>query len=175
MSTADLAEDHLGQQRIFALPTAPVVCTSVAVVSCHGGAGTSTLVAQLGPHAHDAGPLTAATDTVELGGQAVIVVARGTACGARQAVDAAAALLRAGAVPVVAVVSDGPWPEPLAARARLRALSGHVPVIRVPYIARWRFEDTPSVTPARYERAVTKLRAAYCRCTDHPNDAQPTA
>lgn len=151
-------------------------CTPVVVFSCHGGAGTTTLIEQLGANAHEGGPINPANTVVDVAGEAVIVVARGTATGSRLAVEATAALRGAGATSVVvAVVSDGPWPEPLAARARLRALSGHVPVVRVPYIARWRFEDTPSAVPARYERAVTKLRAAYCRCTDHPNDARATA
>jgi hypothetical protein len=161
-------DDH--QQRVPHDVTAAAgshPCSAVLVVSCHGGAGTTTLVGQLGATAHDGGRA-AALSPQELVGQAVIVVARGTASGARQAVEAAAALLHAGAIPVVAVVSDGPWPEPLAARTRLRALSGHVHVVRVPYISRWRFEDTPCSVPDRYMRSVTKLRAAYCRCTDRP-------
>jgi hypothetical protein len=169
------ATGFLQQRGASAASPARSACTPVVVFSCHGGAGTTTLVGQLGADAHEAGPINPAT-LAGVASRAVIVVARGTATGSRLAVEAAAALRSAGATSlVVAVVSDGPWPEPLAARARLRALAGHVPVIRVPYIARWRFEDTPSVIPARYERAVTRLRAAYCRCTDHPNDTQATA
>jgi hypothetical protein len=140
--------------------------TPVVVFGCHGGAGTTTLAGLLGPNAHEAG-LDDQAAVADVAGRAVIVVARGTAAGCRLAVCAAARLTSAGADPVVvAVVADGPWPEPLAARARLRALAGHVPVVRVPYVARWRFEDSPTVVPARYDRAVVRLRAAYCRCTD---------
>lgn len=158
-------------------PTGPIAgvahgCSSVLLVGCHGGAGTTTLTGQLAPLGHETDRETLAG--MDLAGQAVIVVARSTAAGTRHAADTITQLLQAGAAPLVAVVADGPWPEPLAARARIRALSGHVPVVRVPYITRWRFEDTPSTVPDRYERAVTRLRAAYCRCTEHP-DVRRTA
>src|SRR5438270_5734137 len=143
MTTSALLDDQT---------TRPPQCTPVVVFGCHGGAGTTTLVGQLGPQAREAGRLSPAA-TVDVVGSAVIVVVRGTAAGSRLAVDLVTALRAAGtATVVVAVVADGPWPEPLAARARLRALAGHVPVVRIPYIARWRFEDRPSVVPARYER-----------------------
>jgi hypothetical protein len=174
MKTFDDLQPQVPRQSDLTNPAVSHPCSPVLVLSCHGGAGTTTLADQLGSTAHE-GDRADALSRQDLLGQAVIVVARGTASGARQAVDAAAALLQAGAIPVVAVVSDGPWPEPLAARARLRALSGHVRVVRVPYIARWRFEDIPSTVPDRYLRAVTKLRAAYCRCTDRPADVQRTA
>jgi hypothetical protein len=136
------------------------------VYACHGGAGTTTLAAHLGA-AQEAGSISPAGLTAATG-RAAVAVTRGTAAGSRLAVEAATALRAAGASKiVVAVVADGPWPEPLAARARLRALAGHVPVVRVPYIARWRFEDTPTAVPARYERALGRLRAAYCACADH--------
>jgi hypothetical protein len=145
----------------------PARCTPVLVFGCHGGAGATTLATQLGL-AHEAGRISPQT-LAAAGGRAVVVVTRGTAVGSRLAVDAVAALRNAGAARVVvAVVADGPWPEPLAARARLRALAGHAPVIRIPYITRWRFEDTPSEVPARYERALGRLRAAYCTCADRP-------
>jgi len=149
-------------------------CTPVVVYGCHGGAGATILTAHLGS-AREAGPIT--PDTLSLAaGRAVVVVARGTVAGSRLAIDAAAALQAAGAATiVVAVVADGPWAEPLAVRARLRALSGHVPVVRVPYIARWRFEDTPSFIPACYERALARLRDAYCACRDGHLANQATA
>lgn len=151
----------------------PARCTPVLVIGGHGGAGTTTLVGQLGPQAREAGRIGPAVEDVV--GSAVIVVVRGTAAGAGHAVDAVGRLRAAGAATVVvAAVGDGPWPEPLAARARLRALAGHVPVVRIPYVARWRFEDVPSSVPACYERAVTRLRAAYCGCTDH-HDQRATA
>jgi len=144
---------------------APDRCTPVLVFGCHGGAGTTTLAAHLGL-AHEAGDIGAAPASAA--GRAVVAVTRGTAAGSRLGVEAAKTLRASGASKVVvAVVADGPWPEPLAARARLRALAGHVPVVRVPYITRWRFEDTPSTVPAPYERALARLRAAYCSCTDH--------
>src|SRR5262245_3112683 len=121
-------------------PATRADCTPVVVYACHGGAGTTTLAAHLGA-AQAAGPISPASLTAA-GGRAVIVVTRGTAAGSRLAVEAVNALRAASASKiVVAVVGDGPWPEPLAARARLRALAGHVPVVPVPYIARWRFED----------------------------------
>jgi hypothetical protein len=151
-------------------PATGAGCTPVVVYACHGGAGTTTLAALIGA-AHEAGPISPASLTAAAG-RAVVAVTRGTAAGSRLAADAANALRAGGASKiVVAVVGDGPWPEPLAARARLRALAGHVPVVRVPYIARWRFEDEPSVVPARYERALGRLRAAYCACADHHRQA----
>lgn len=148
------------------LPAVRAGCTPVVVFACHGGAGTTTLAGQL-PAAHEVGRIGPAT-LEAAAGRAVVAVTHGTAAGSWLAVEAASALRNAGATKVVvAVVADGPWPEPLAARARLRALAGHVPVVRIPYIARWRFEDTPSTVPARYERALGRLRAAYCGCADH--------
>ena len=154
------------QQRFTDAADTPAVCTSVVVYGCHGGTGATTLATQLGL-AREAGRISPQT-LDGAAGRTAIVVTRGTAVGSRLAVDAAAALRDAGAARVVvAVVADGPWPEPLAARARLRALAGPAAVIRIPYITRWRFEDTPSEVPARYERALARLRAAYCACADH--------
>lgn len=64
---------------------------------------------------------------------------------------------------MLVVVGDGPWPEPAAARARLRMLAGRVgTVVRVPYVVRWRYVDDPLAAPLprRVAAAVEQIRAA---------------
>src|SRR3989440_1809880 len=94
-------------------PATEVGCTPVIVYGCHGGAGTTTLASHLG-FADEAGRISPAT-LAAAAARAVVIVTRGTAAGSRLAVEAVAALRAAGAATVVvAVVADGPWPEPLA-------------------------------------------------------------
>lgn len=82
-----------------------------------------------------------------------VLVCRATPWGARHAARTVAALADAtgdvGHVIVVAV-ADGPWPEPGASKARLRVLSGRVPVERLPYVTRWRFAEQSVGLPSKY-------------------------
>ncbi len=161
------------------------------VVAAHGGAGATALASQLadvlGPSAVDEPAWDAAgrlvgTGTSRANGDRplaswgrvpAVVVASGTAYGTRRAMAKAAELRsRYGVAVVVAIVADGPLAEPIAVRARLRALSAEVDaVVRVPYVPRWRFEDEPSETPARYRAAVAAIASAITQASAKPSGA----
>ncbi len=156
------------------------------VVAAHGGAGATTLAghlaAQLGagveePLLDEAGRLVGAGERANgqrqlasWGQVPAVVVASGTAYGTKRAIARSSDLRTRYGVPVVvAVVGDGPLPEPIAVRARLRALATEVEaVIRVPYVSRWRFEDRPSETPDRYRAAVAEIVAVLQQCSSRP-------
>jgi hypothetical protein len=137
-----------------------------AVVACHGGAGASTLVRMLAPD--PALDLALVRHWADFRRRwhlyPLVLVTRGTAAGAGAAVSAVAAAGAAGARPaVLAVVGDGPWPQPAAARARLRLLGPRVgAVVRIPYVTRWRYLDDPlddGPLPDRVAAAVAAVRA----------------
>lgn len=153
------------------------------VVAAHGGAGATTLAshlaAQMGagveePSLDGAGRLVGAKgrangqrQLASWGQVPAVVVASGTAYGTKRAMARSAELRSRYGVPVVVgVVTDGPLAEPIAVRARLRALSAEVEaVVRVPYVPRWRFEDSPTETPDRYRLAVGEIVAVLQHCT----------
>ena len=155
------------------MPTA----LAARVVAAHGGAGATTLATHLAaqlqaaveePQLDEAGRLVGAGERANgqrqlasWGQVPAVVVASGTAYGTKRAVARSGELRTRYGVPVVvAVVADGPLPEPIAVRARLRALGSEVEaVIRVPYVSRWRFEDGPSEIPDRYRAAVAEIVA----------------
>ncbi len=161
------------------------------VVAAHGGAGATTLAShladQLGASAVDEPAWDAARRLVGTGTSRAngdrplaswgrvpaVVVASGTASGTRRAMAKAAELrARYGVAVVVAIVADGPLAEPIAVRARLRAVSAEVDaVVRVPYVPRWRFEDEPSETPARYRAAVAAIASAITQASAKPSGA----
>lgn len=92
----------------------------------------------------------------------LLLVARGTADGLEQAVARVQQMLqgsRGWHSVHLAVVDDGWGPSPVAARARVRSLRPHLAaVVRVPYVARWRYEDPPHLVPSRaYAGAVRRL------------------
>jgi len=142
---------------------------SVFVVGAHGGAGTTTLKDALWAGARELSRREASEGTVADGGGGwsatpVIVVGRGTAAGVAAAVVTALELRAVGAAVVLAVVGDGTLPEPAAVRARLRAVRDQVlDVVRVPYVARWRFIDAPGEPPTAYVDAVSRIRSAVER------------
>ena len=156
------------------------------VVAAHGGAGATTLAAHLAaeleavveePQLDDAGRLVGAGERANgqrqlasWGRMPAVVVASGTAHGTKRAMARSNELRTRYGVPVVvAVVADGPLPEPIAVRARLGALATEVEaVIRVPYVSRWRFEDRPSETPDRYRAAVAEIVAVLQQCSSRP-------
>jgi hypothetical protein len=131
---------------------------TIVVVGCHGGAGTST-VARLLTAAVDAGRTVPARTQLP-----VVLVAHGTPHGARRATEALAALREQGLQPCgLVIVGDGPWPEPRLSRARIQLLGDLVPaVVRVPYVARWRYLDDPPTqqVPVKVTRALQQIRAA---------------
>ena len=142
-------------------PPAPVgwiVRAGVPIVGAHGGSGATTVATFLaafgsssygGVAAYDAGR----TVPPVIEGPGVVVTARATPAGAAAAQRTVAAIRSAhpASAVVVLVTEDGPWPLPPIVRARLRALSGAVAeIVRLPYVARWRFVDKPSEVPPRY-------------------------
>lgn len=137
---------------------APSATISSVVVSVHGGAGTSTL-------AHLLGGAVAPADWEALADMStpVILVARATPDAAAKATDAVRAAVVANAcIAALVVVADGPWPEPVASRARYRMLEQEVgAVIRLPYVGRWRYEaPTPATATRSARRALDQIRAA---------------
>lgn len=129
----------------------------LVVLGAHGGSGATTLARFLGGDAEDVGQVL--PTSVDPG--VVVVAALGTAYGARLAIERAAEVAVRTEGVVVAVTADGPWPTPVAVRARLRALEANVlAVVPVPYVARWRFVDSPDAPPARYLEAVRTIRSA---------------
>lgn len=132
-----------------------VVCDDpVFVVPCHGGAGATTLARLLG-NTIDAGRQTPSA----MQGRHLLLVARGTAFGGRMAIEATSYFQRYfDVVPAaLAVVGDGPWPEPRSARARFRLLPPPIRVVRVPYIAQWRWLDDFADKPIP-NNIVTSIR-----------------
>lgn len=131
------------------------------VIAAHGGAGATTLCRWLGYYAQDWGM----SIPPEFDGGSLVVVAKGNAHGTARATELVRYLVSlpdCGPI-VLAVVGDGLGSQPLAARARLRALSPHVAaVVSIPYVGRWRYEDDPLSRPAPppYMQALTQLRAA---------------
>ena len=138
----------------------------VAVVACHGGAGASTVARLLEP----AMDLAWVRDWVDYAARwqrhmvPLVLVARGTAAGTAAATETLAGAVGAGLRPaVLVVVVDGPWPEPRAARARIRLMAGRVgAVVRLPYVPRWRYVEDPLAEPIpnKIAAAVDAIRAA---------------
>ena len=177
------------------------------IAGAHGGAGVSTLAALLrlefagapagrGPRIGEMPPVPDADPAriaaagwlpVPPRGTPLIIVARGTAEGARRAVIAVTALERRGIRPVaVAVIADGAGPEPRRAAQRFGLLDGRAgPLIRVPFAAALRAGADPAAArlPRRLygrrelprcagrgragEEQMTML-AACCRSTSRP-------
>lgn len=137
------------------------VTTVTPVIAAHGGAGATTLCRWLGYYAQDWGM----SVPPQLEGGPLMVVAKGTAHGTARAAELVRylqTLPNCGRI-VLAVVGDGLGPQPVAARARVRALTPHVSaVVSVPHVGRWRYEDDPLTlpAPAAYLQALTELRAA---------------
>lgn len=143
------------------VPTLPVAIFDypVVVVPCHGGAGATTL-ARLTGNTFDVGRN---LPPAILPGQRLLLVARGTVFGARLATEATGYFRNVqGVVPsAVAVVGDGPWPEPRQARVRFRLLPvKHV--VRVPYVPAWRWLDdiTDKPIPDNIVSAIKNLKKA---------------
>lgn len=131
---------------------------TLVLAGCHGGAGTSTLARLMGDAA-DSGLILPRPPWLPL-----VLVTRGTPHGANRATWVLERARAAGIAPhALVVVSDGPWPEPRLATLRLRLLGGLVPVIvRLPYVARWRYVDDPVADPVprRVVRALDQIRSA---------------
>jgi len=91
----------------------------------------------------------------------VVVVGQGTAHGVARVGGLGGLLVDHGLLVVAAIVSDGPLREPVAVRARLRAMRGWTTAtVRVPYVTRWRFVDFAADPPGDYAAAVEQVRAA---------------
>lgn len=136
-------------------PTALRLPTSVSGVA--GGVGTTTVASALGDQAHDLG-----TAPPQWQGTPLLLVARGTAAGVRAAAEAVNALTSTpqSVRVVLAVVDDGPYPQPATVRSRLRALSPHlVGHVRLPYVEAWRYVDHPLAEPLprAYARSIRSL------------------
>lgn len=158
------------------LPRAPA---ALPVIAGHGGCGATTLARFLGDgaeeaHVDPAGQLVGvgagpgrdfagigATPLGQWRRESVVVVGQGTAYGAAKAAGLAGQLTDHGLLVVVAIVGDGPLREPVAVRARARAMRGWtLDVVRVPYVARWRFLDQPVDPPGDFLAAIEQIRAA---------------
>ena len=155
----------------------------IVIAGAHGGAGVTTLAALLrlefagapagrGPRIGEMPPVPDADPAriaaagwlpVPPRGTPLIIVARGTAEGARRAVIAVTALERRGIRPVaVAVIADGAGPEPRQAAQRFGLLGGRAgPLIRVPFAAALRAGADPAAArlPRRLLAAMDCLAA----------------
>ena len=151
---ADIVVEHATN----VIATSPTI--SAFVVGVHGGAGTSTLAQLLGNAV-----VTPVADWTTLldASTPVVLVARATPDAASKATDAVRGAVAAGvSIAALVVVADGPWPEPVASRARYRMLEQEVgAVIRLPYVGRWRYEAPELATATRSaHRALDQIRAA---------------
>ncbi|MYV64291.1 hypothetical protein GTW37_39450 [Streptomyces sp. SID4931] len=132
----------------------PLLVASVAVVGCHGGAGTTTVTRMLAPAAHET-PLQQIATRYE----PLVLVAKGTAYGLKHATEVMNHCrhnMRYGflsAPPVLVIVADSVQPDPPTVKARIRLLQDDVrggSVVRLPYVPAWRDVDDPlSVTAPR--------------------------
>lgn len=115
----------------------PAADLPVLVLGCHGGAGTTTVAGLIGAQYEWGTHVPRKVyDT------SALLVARGTAHGAQVLLQAHTYLRQLGFPPAAAVVvADGPWREPAPVRSRLRMLSAHLPLYRLPYVPRWRYVD----------------------------------
>lgn len=139
----------------------PLPRERLVIAGAHGGAGTSTLAALL-PAARDVGVLRPghAPAPRAFGDGPVVLVARGTALGAKRAIAVAQAMAGCGAwLVAVAVVSDGLC-EPVEAAYRYRLLDYRVPVVRVPFVPALRSGASPPAValPRRARRALERIR-----------------
>lgn len=175
------APNERAERSAAVTPRGGTVATAIVVpvVGAHGGCGASTLAHFLGAGVEEAvadqaghlvgigfgargvfdgiGP----TPLGQLRGCPVVVVGRGTAQGATRAGNTAGFLSDHGLLVVVAIVGDGLLRDPVAVRARVRSMRGWTTaVVRVPYVARWRFIDQPDGPPVDYMAAVEEVRAA---------------
>jgi len=137
----------------------------VAVVGAHGGAGATTVALLLRPaDAIDMRVRQWTEHAARWAALPLVLVARGTARGMADAVEAVAGAGSVGLRPAaLVVVGDGWWPEPASVRARTRMLSGRVgAVIRLPFVPRWRYVDDPLTgePPAKVSAAVERIRAS---------------
>jgi hypothetical protein len=154
------------------------VAIAVPVIGAHGGSGASTLARFLGEGAEEAevdatGQLVGrgvaggyaaglgATPLLQWRRRPVVVVGQGTAYGVARVGGLGGLLADHGLLVVAAIVGDGPLREPVAVRARLRAMRGWTTaIVRVPYVTRWRFIDNAAEPPGDYAAAVEQVRAA---------------
>ena len=134
----------------------------IVLVGAHGGAGTSTLAALLGP-AWDTGVIRdpSSTGALRTGGRPVVLVARNTVMAAGHAIAATTTITRQGTrIAVLVVVSDG-LPEPAEARYRFRVLEGRVgAVVRMPFVPALRAAGNPRQVhlPRKARRALAQIR-----------------
>ena len=129
----------------------------IVLTGCHGGAGTTTLARMMTGVIASGQELEVPDDAV------LLLVTRGTPHGTHRASQVLEQARQQGLAPAaLAVVGDGPWPEPRLATLRLRMLDGLIPaVVRVPYVSRWRYVSDPleQPLPAKITRAVRDLDA----------------
>jgi hypothetical protein len=141
-----------GESALLRMPT--------SVAGVVGGVGTTTVSRVLGELAEDIG-----VTVPEWRGTPILLVTHSTAASLLRAAAVGRALTStAQSVRVVlAVVADGPYPQPGTVRSRIRALSpslvGHV---HLPYVEAWRYIDDPLSAPmprayARGVRALSRL------------------
>ncbi|MFI7278533.1 hypothetical protein [Streptomyces sp. NPDC049879] len=127
----------------------PVELPPIAVVSCHGGCGATTVARLLGPAGREV-----QRDALAVRDEVLVMVARGTARGmqwATEGVRVAYEHIRRGWLaepPVLVVVADSPLREPSVVRARLRLLQDRVRgIVHMPYVSQWREVDDPLSLP----------------------------
>jgi hypothetical protein len=144
----------------------------IFLVGAHGGAGTSTLAALLGP-AWDAGTIRG-PGPLRTGGRPVVLVAGNRVAAAGRAIAATTAITRQGTpIAVLVVVGDG-LPEPAEARYRFRILQGRVgAVVRLPFIPAFRAAGNPLHVnlPRRARRPLAEIRALAQEHAHHPAPA----
>lgn len=130
------------------------------VVGCHGGAGTTTIARLLGDDAVEwwdplAVQLPPAGPTV--------FVAHANPYGALKAAQLLGTVSDlAERSAVLVAVDDGRGPQPYQAKMRYHALGGLLPILRFPYVMRWRYVDDPlgagATIPPAVQRVVRRLR-----------------
>ena len=142
-------------------PRAPARRAVLAVAGAHGGAGTSTLAALLGP-AWDLGTVGSGRLARPLPPVPLVLAAGCTTRASALAVAAVRALARQSVeVAVLAVTGDG-LPEPAEAAYRFRVLEGRVGgLVRVPFIPALRACGDPRQArlPRRARRALEEIRS----------------
>ena len=152
-------------------PTCPRII-EIVLVGAHGGAGTSTLAALLGP-AWDAGVIRdpGRAGPLRTGGRPVVLVARNTVMAAARAIAATTTITRQGTpIAVLVVVGDG-LPEPAEARYRFRVLEGRVgAVVRMPFIPALRAAGSPQQVnpPRKARRTLAQIRTLARDDAPHP-------
>ncbi len=128
------------------------------VVGCHGGAGATTIARLLDDDATEWwDPFAVQMPPI----CPTVFVAHANVYGAARAAELLGFLPDLAERPAVLVaVDDGRGPQPYQARLRFHAIGGLVPILRLPYVMRWRYVDDPLTldVPFAVTRVIRRIR-----------------